>query len=169
MGISTTRVFMAIAAGGVLAILGASAPGAAIADPSAPRVPAVRASGVLAAPGAQLWVQRYAGGGDPMASAAAVAVSPAGDKAFVTGESENGYATVAYNTVTGARLWVQRYHGPSIWTDYATALAVSPAGKAVFVTGTSVGSTPGDYATVAYNASSGVRLWIQRYNGPGDS
>lgn len=101
--------------------------------------------------------------------AKAVAVSPTGDKVFVTGESTDGYATIAYQAATGARLWIQRYHGPTNWTDYPTAIAVSPNGKAVYVTGTSVGQTAGDYATLAYNASTGARLWLKRYSGPGNS
>jgi WD40 repeat protein len=165
----TARVFIAIAACSGLAIIGASAPDAAAAVPRAAAAPAWSAPGALPAPGAQLWAKRIAGGGDPTAGAAAVVVSPAGDRVFVTGESGNGYATVAYSAATGARLWVERYPGPNHWTDYATAIAVSPDGKTVFVTGTSVGTTPGDYATIAYNAATGARRWFQRYSAPGDS
>ena len=44
---------------------------------------------------------------------------------------------------------------------------MSPDGSAVFVTGASSGATGlADYATVAYDASSGDRLWATRYNGP---
>jgi hypothetical protein len=148
MRINVTRLFSAIAACGALGLGGFSAPSTAA--------------------GSQLWAQRHAGGADVTAGATAVAVSPAGDKVFVTGESNFGYATIAYNASSGARLWVQRYHGPTQWADYTTAIAVSPTGNAVYVTGTSVGTTP-DYVTIAYNASTGARLWVARYNGPGTS
>jgi hypothetical protein len=167
MRINITRIVTAITACGALGITGFSAPSAAITVPQAAGGgPAVS---LPAAAGAQLWAKRYAGGADVTAGATAVAVSPAGDKVFVTGESNFGYATIAYQAGTGARIWAQRYQGPSNGTSYAAAIAVSPTGKAVYVTGTSVGTTPGDYATVAYNASTGARLWVKRYSGPGYS
>ena len=168
MRASMRRMFIGITACCVLATMGAGASGAA-GTVQQPPAPTAGVTGMPAVPGAQLWAKRYAGGGDPTATAAAVAVSPAGDRVFVTGESDSGYATVAYNATTGTRLWAQRYHGPSTGVDYATALAVSPTGKTVFVTGTSVGTTPGAYATIAYNAATGARLWVARYHGPGDS
>ncbi len=164
-----TRVMTAVAVCGGLAVIGVGASDSAAA---APRTAAALTGTTAAAPavaGSQLWAARFSGGGDPLADAVAVVVSPAGDRVFVTGESNDGYATVAYNARTGARLWVQRYYGPNYWTDEAAAMAISPTGKTVYVTGTSVGSTPGDYATIAYNAATGSRLWLQRYNAPGDS
>jgi outer membrane protein assembly factor BamB len=69
--------------------------------------------------------------------------------------------------VAGTQLWVKRYNGPGSGDDQAAAMAVSPGGGKVFVTGTSTGATTGkDYATVAYNAATGARLWVKRYNGP---
>ena len=70
----------------------------------------------------------------------------------------------------GAQLWLKRYNGPGHGVDQARSVAVSPNGKTVYVTGNSYGSTAtgiGDYATIAYNAATGARLWLKRYNGPG--
>jgi len=124
-------------------------------------------------PGSQLWVARYHGPSNTGA-ASSVAVSPGGRRVFVTGVSQGStsgldYATVAYNAATGARLWVTRYNGPANGYDTASSVAVSPGGGMLFVTGVSQGSTSGlDYATVAYNAATGARLWVTRYNGPGN-
>lgn len=127
--------------------------------------------------GAELWTSLYLGLGSDVR---AIAVSPDGGTVFVTGESstfagydnDTDYATVAYNSGSGALIWVARYRGPGRGTNRAIndarALAVSPDGSTVVVTGWSYGggATQGDYATVAYNASSGARLWVSRYNGP---
>ncbi len=126
-----------------------------------------------AATGAQLWVKRYNGPGNGNDAASSVAVSPGGATVYVTGTSYGGaatgddYATVAYKTSTGARLWAARYNGPGNSFDSASSVAVSPGGSRVFVTGASQGTTSGpDYATVAYSAATGARLWVTRYNGP---
>ena len=56
--------------------------------------------------------------------------------------------------------------------DIATAIVVSLDGSMVFVTGRSTGRSTGsrtqyDYATGAYDASTGARLWVKRFSGPG--
>jgi outer membrane protein assembly factor BamB len=65
------------------------------------------------------------------------------------------------------QLWTSRFGGPG--ADYALAIAVSPGGRKVFVTGR-MGRSPAtneylDYATVAYDAATGQRLWVSRYQG----
>jgi len=125
--------------------------------------------GYNAATGQRLWARRYTGtqgaGGGP----AAVAIDPAGNRVFVTGESPrpisgSDYVTIAYSEATGARLWLGRYEGLANGNDFATAEAVSPDGSKVFVTG----SSQGDYATVAYDAATGSRLWVSRYSSAGN-
>jgi hypothetical protein len=127
-----------------------------------------------ASTGAKLWVNRYNGPANGFDEVRALRVSPDASKVFVTGDSGGStsiddYATVAYKASTGAALWVKRYNGPRNGDDGAHALGVSRDGSKVFVTGPSEGSTSGyDYATVAYDASTGARLWLRRYNGPGN-
>src|SRR5204862_359884 len=72
--------------------------------------------------------------------------------------------------IPGEQLWVKRYNGPGNGDDTPRALGVSPDGSTVFVTGSSAGSTGlSDYATVAYDASTGTQLWVMRYSGPGNN
>jgi hypothetical protein len=109
-------------------------------------------------------VKRYNGGGYD--NAESVAVSPTGKTVFVTGGSAQPggsvYATVAYNAATGAQQWVKRYSGPA----NATSVAVSPNGGTVYVTGEAFSPVSNyDYATIAYNAATGARVWVKRYNG----
>lgn len=133
--------------------------------------------------GAELWARRYPG------TVNALGVNPDGSAVYVTGTSPGpgsyyDYATVAYDAVTGARLWARRYNGTGNYYDNAYALGVSPDGGAVYVTGTSAGTSgsgrvrvgdparshedaPNDYATVAYDAATGSRLWVRRYDGLG--
>ena len=128
-----------------------------------------------ASTGTRLWVRRYNGPGNRDDIAHAIAVTTDGSKVFVTGESDGGatgldYATVAYDASTGARLWKTRYDGPVSEEDDAYSVAVDPGGSTVFVTGRSSGTIglQYDYATVAYDATTGAQLWVRRYNGPGN-
>jgi WD40 repeat protein len=120
--------------------------------------------------GKQLWLTRYnnpkRNGYD---SASALAVSPDGSRLYVTGtshgrSSQEDYATVAYAAASGRQLWVARYNGHANDTDFARSVAVSPDGRRVFVTGSSWGrNSLYDYATVAYQATTGDSLWTRRY------
>ena len=125
--------------------------------------------------GGLLWKRRYDGPGNKYGpsydSPTAIRVSPDGAKVFVTGSSQGNsfdYETVAYAAATGGQLWLARYYGPGNGQDNATSLAVSPDSSKVFVTGYSRSTAHGfDYATIAYNANTGTRAWVQRYDGPG--
>lgn len=124
-----------------------------------------------ASDGSQLWVRRYDGPGHGYDGPAALAVTPDGSRIVVTGSSPGvtttAYATVAYDP-TGAQVWVKRYEGPSHGVSAAYDVAVSGDSAKVIVTGSSASgsSTVPDYATVAYEAVSGTKLWASRYDGP---
>jgi outer membrane protein assembly factor BamB len=113
--------------------------------------------------GAARWVARYDGPGPSQDWAWAAAVNSEGSRVFVTGMSGRDYATVGYDAATGTQLWQSRYDGPANDTDSAKSIAVSPDGTRVFVTGWSdtTGAAYYDYATVAYDAASGDRLWAR--------
>lgn len=124
-----------------------------------------------ASTGGKLWARRYTGPGEADSLPHSIAASPDGSAVVVTGEtgvSTGGgdYATVAYDGSTGAKLWTKRYDGPSAGLDIARSVAVSPTSSAVFVTGESSSGANRDFATLAYDASSGHRLWTARYDGP---
>jgi outer membrane protein assembly factor BamB len=191
-----TRTLLAAAAAGAtvtalgfadVSSAGASAqPAQALASVTSTRVAGVfpRASGPVSrrapapaiVPGARLWAKLYDGPGKGTDAARSVAVSPDGTRVFVTGYSHGravtgiDYLTAAYDAATGARLWARRYHGAGDGRDFAYSVAVSPGGGRVFVTGgiwTGAAATGDDYATVAYRASTGARLWVKRYSGSG--
>lgn len=124
--------------------------------------------------GAEIWVARYDGPEHGADSAATVETSPDGSRLYVTGWSlgandANDFATVAYDAATGAELWVTRYDGPSAEADEAFGLAVGPEGTRIYVTGRT--KRPGsdrDYATIAYNATTGAPVWVSFFTSPGE-
>ena len=123
-----------------------------------------------AATGRRLWASRYHGPTKGQDTPDAMTVSPDGTTVFVTGYSPSrgtgeDFATVAYRAATGKQLWASRYNSPAHGYYAAKAVAMSPDGTAVYVTGMSR-STRGagfNYATVAYNATTGNQLWASRY------
>ena len=132
-----------------------------------------------AASGKQLWATRYNGPSSFHDRANALAISQDGSKVFVTGSADVAYnarqdcATVAYDTTTGKEQWVARFAGwgtsESESSVEGDAVVASPDGSKVFVTGLG-GALPAsryDYATLAYDATSGSQLWSKRWSGPG--
>jgi DNA-binding beta-propeller fold protein YncE len=124
-----------------------------------------------ASSGSKLWSTRFKGLGSGTDRGNAVAASPDGIKVFVAGVTDadsRDYLTVAYNATTGSKLWSAQYDGAEAQTDNAWGLAVSPDGTKVFVTGISTETaTTRSYTTVAYNASTGAKLWAAHYGVPG--
>jgi outer membrane protein assembly factor BamB len=121
-----------------------------------------------AATGAQKWQATYHGP-DNKAGSTGIALSPDGSAVYVTGSVGQAsglfeYATIGYDAATGHQLWLATYSTANV-NDNAAGLAVSPDGSTVYVTGTSIANynTPADYATVAYQATSGAQLWSARY------
>jgi WD40 repeat protein len=116
-----------------------------------------------ASTGSTLWSRRHRGG------SRALTVSPDGSEVFVVGfapdatGSADDYATFAYDAGTGATLWARRYNGAAL-DGFATA--VMATSETVFVTGSSTASGASDFTTVSYDATSGSRLWVRRYDGP---
>jgi len=89
------------------------------------------------------------------------------------GDYYHDHATVAYDARTGDQIWVSVYDGPDSTSDSAVSISVSPDGSTVFVTGVSdhfpyswFPDRETDYATLAYNASTGDEIWVARYDGP---
>ena len=126
--------------------------------------------------GAQRWAKRYVGPSSGDGQAYSVAVSPSGGTVFVTGYTDTSsttagydYTTIAYNAATGAQRWLARYNGTANFLDEAFQVAVAPGGGTVYVTGESAGGLFGGWgwATVAYNAATGARRWVKRYDGAG--
>jgi outer membrane protein assembly factor BamB len=128
-----------------------------------------------AATGEELWT--VTSWDDPRVprTMSSVEVSPDGAAVFVTGSRlgyELDYFTTAFDASSGDVLWGQRYDSSGAeypyQQDLPSAMDVSPDGSKVFVTGASGPWRDPDYATVAYDASSGTELWVKRFQGRRD-
>jgi 3-isopropylmalate dehydratase small subunit len=120
--------------------------------------------------GSRLWTRSYNGFANGNDIAKAVTTDANGN-VYVTGYSlgigsSNDFVTLCYSS-SGSPIWTNFYDGPANSDDRAVAIAIDKAGN-TFVTGQSLGVGSGyDYATVAYS-DTGVPLWTNRYNGPGN-
>ena len=123
--------------------------------------------------GTKLWATRSTTGTD---RTNAFAISPDGATLYTAGgfegPSSTDYTTAAFDAATGTRLWSKRYDKGG--EDQPEAIALTPDGSKLFVTGWSANlgdstnpSTYYDYATLAYDTSTGARLWVMRYTGTG--
>jgi hypothetical protein len=123
--------------------------------------------------GKRRWVQVYRGlGAGGLDALYDLAVSPGGDRVYVTGESTGtrefdlDYATVAYDARKGKQAWASRQDRGGV--DRAAALAVD--GDRVFVTGDShvaPGGADFDALTVGLRAADGTVAWESRLGGAG--
>jgi glucose dehydrogenase len=87
---------------------------------------------------------------------------------FVTGSSDFRYTTVAYDSATGAQLWVATEPAPGGYST-TSSLGLSPDGTRVFVTGKiQTSQTESEATTIAYEATTGRRLWLARYSAMGN-
>lgn len=134
--------------------------------------------------GAERWVSRWDGVGERHSdSPFAIDINSSGDMLYLTGwsyghgEYNNDYGTIAVDAAgedAGTILWTARYDGVGVRApDQASDLVVSPDDATVFVTGMSDDVDGGPpfsvnygYATVAYDAITGVQLWESRKQWP---
>lgn len=123
--------------------------------------------------GGELWTARFGGIGR-RDGPNDVAVAPDGSRVYLTGTNSKrkrhqyDFTTVSLDAATGEKIWMKRYDGPDHRIDEALGVQVAPDGTSLYVTGFSiVGNYDADYASVAYDAATGARKWVARYNGPG--
>jgi sugar lactone lactonase YvrE len=97
----------------------------------------------------------------------AIALSRDGSTLYEATYGHSGFATVAYDASTGAQLWATVTNQLRADGDIDPSIAVSPDGTKVFVLGfadCTSSCTDQPLVTVGYDASSGSRLWISRYD-----
>jgi hypothetical protein len=118
--------------------------------------------------GTQLWAKRLGDGpGESLDQVHDDAVSPDGERVYVTGNLGEAAGTVAYAADTGRLLWKRQFFGP-LSPTWASALAVNPRSTLVYVTGwvTADGFGDGDYLILAYDGVTGAPVWKRTYDGP---
>jgi hypothetical protein len=122
--------------------------------------------------GQEAWMSTYTSPDKGLDVPYGHALSPSGDRIYVTGRAQGAagvfdgdYATTAIDTATGTRLWATRFSIPGMWFETGADVAVSPDGSRVYVSGGSAAlGGQGDAITQAYNASTGAVAWSARNN-----
>ncbi len=123
--------------------------------------------------GQRLWASRYAG---PMRGENLpfdLAVSPTGDRVYVTGQGSGDatdldwdVTTVAYDAVTGTQAWVRRYGFPAPCVEWGQAVAATATGVYVFGV-SSANCFQIDLVTLRLDPATGVPSWTARFNDSG--
>jgi len=76
------------------------------------------------------------------------------------------YMALKFDSSDGTLIWEAGYDGPPGWYDVANAIAEGPGGS-VIISGLSDGTGTGwDWATVAFDGTTGQQLWVERFDGP---
>jgi DNA-binding beta-propeller fold protein YncE len=128
--------------------------------------------------GRKLWVAAH--GGPRPRRVVALAVSPLGDRVFVTStiyhpaSTGRDFHTAAYSARSGKRLWIRQYDGtgPLQGDDEPVAIVSDPSGRRVYVAGTSFEDGVESLTAIAYNAATGHTEWashLSRDPGNGSS
>jgi hypothetical protein len=134
------------------------------------------------ASGTEVWVSYYATA-TGTAIPTSLEVGPGGDRVYISGNSCAAIdaagnclyqsTTIAYDE-NGAQQWLAVYPGPQGGGGGITLkMALNPAGDRLFATGWTC-LTPAlgnqcdaNFATIAYDTTSGTQLWEQNYGFPG--
>jgi uncharacterized delta-60 repeat protein len=118
--------------------------------------------------GDSLWIRRYNGPAGNGTDTPIALELDGSMNIYVTGYSTGNGSGTDMLTIKyghdGVERWAARYNGPADPEDFANAIAVDAFGN-VFVAGRSGNFTEFDYTTVSYD-SSGVELWVEKYDGP---
>jgi hypothetical protein len=126
--------------------------------------------------GEQLWERRFHGHQRGDGWTESMAIAPDGGTLLLNGRSdcmddretelpEPGNTTLAYDVLTGNEVWRACFGASLSHGDFGTRLAVATDSETVFAVGTHQnGETGYDYATLAYDARTGARLWMSHYD-----
>jgi hypothetical protein len=66
----------------------------------------------------------------------------------------------------GGTIWTATYDGPASQADTPRGIVIDPDHLRVYVAGTTGSEADADIVTIAYDLSTGAKLWARRYDGP---